>query len=303
MKRGLDAAPNWHYRCCARLPRPLTSLCHLLATFGLLTLLAAAGGEDDVAAGLVDFRQGHFAEALQDWQRAADAGDANGALYIGVLYDTGLGVRQNYRHAMEWYKRAAEAGNAVAAFNVGVLYDAGLAVVKDPGQAATWYAFAAKRDFPRAAYNLAMLYESGTGVRRDKARAMALYRQAASLGVSAARDHLAALGQKVAVAPHRETVDPMQDFAKAQQMITSRSPQDVAHAATVLRASADRHNALAEYDLGYCYEHGLGLPRDLPQAIAWYRRAGTDTKDSNLQSLAGSSVAYLERVVQREKPP
>lgn len=281
----------------------MEAMCRLFAAFGLLIILASAGGEDDVAAGLVDFRQGYFAEALQDWQRAADEGDASGALYIGVLYDTGLGVRQDDAQAMIWYKRAAKAGNAVAAFNVGVLYDAGLGVDKDPAQAAVWYAIAAKRDFRRAAYNLALLYETGTGLRRDKARAMALYRQAAALGVSAARDHLAALGQKAVAPPHRVIADPMQDFAKAQQMITSRSPQEVAHAATMLRASADRHNALAEYDLGYCYEHGLGVALDVPQAIAWYRRAGTDTKDVSLRSLAASSVDYLERVAHREKTP
>ena len=54
----------------------------------------------DIDAGLSDFRQGRFAEALQDWSKAAAAGDARGYLYIGVLYDTGLGVPQDYRQAM-----------------------------------------------------------------------------------------------------------------------------------------------------------------------------------------------------------
>ena len=82
----------------------------------------------DVAEGLTDFRAGRFAEAFLAWRDAAASGDSRGALFVGVLYDAGLGVRQDYGQALAWYRRAADAGNVTGMFNVGVMYDAGRGV-------------------------------------------------------------------------------------------------------------------------------------------------------------------------------
>ncbi len=116
----------------------------------MLVAASAATGHADTAPGLADFREGRFAEAFEAWRTAAAAGDARGALYVGVLYDTGLGVTQDYGEAAAWYRRAAEAGNAAGAFNMGVLEDAGLGRPKNPQQAADWYAHAADQGFGRA---------------------------------------------------------------------------------------------------------------------------------------------------------
>ncbi len=246
--------------------------------------------------GLDEFRQGRFAEAYRDWQAAAESGDPRGALYIGVLYDTGLGVRQNPAEAMDWYKRAALAGSAVGAFNAGVLYDSGLGVPKDPLQAAHWYGLAAAKGFGRAEYNLAQLYESGTGVAKDRRRAVALFRSASAHGVSAARAHLAALGYRAVAPVAAGQATSMADFQEAQRMITSRSPAEVARAAAVFRQSAERHDALAEYDLGYCYERGLGVAANMDQALLWYRRAAADTVNAAIRQAAQSSIDDLVRI-------
>jgi TPR repeat protein len=258
-----------------------------------VAVLGAAEAPERVDLGLVDFRQGRFAEAFQDWRLAAAAGDARGALYVGVLYDSGLGVQQNYREAMAWYRRAADAGSAAGAFNIGVLYDAGLGVAKDPAQAAYWYQMAAARKSGRAAYNLGVMYETGSGVPRSRARAVSFFRLAAHQGVAAARAHLAALGQSLPpaeTAPHDTS---MQDFQGAQQLLLSRGPADAGAAAALFQRSADQRNALAEYDLGYCYEHGLGVPMDAARANALYQRAAADATDPALQTIARAAANHL----------
>ena len=95
------------------------------ALMAVTSLLAAAAALPTADIGLADFRHGRVAEALHTWQDEAAAGDARSALYIGVLYDSGLGVPQDSAMAMRWYRQAAEAGSPAGAFNVGVLYDAG----------------------------------------------------------------------------------------------------------------------------------------------------------------------------------
>ncbi len=266
----------------------------LLAALAVMVSLGAAAASPTAEAGLAAFRQGRFAAALQAWQQAADAGDSRSGLYVGVLYDSGQGVPQNSAEALYWYRRAAEAGNAVGAFNVGVLYDAGHGVAVDRRQAATWYARAAAGGYGRAEYNLAMMYESGSGVPRNTARAVTLYTRAAHQGISAARDHLAALGRPFAGSVQARADTSMQDFQRAQQLLLSRGTAEAGQMAGLFARAASQHNSLAEYDLGYCYEHGLGVAADRAQATFWYRRAQVDAPAGTLRDIAAAASASTD---------
>ena len=46
-----------------------------------------------------------------------------------------------------------------------------------------------------------------------------------------------------------------------------------ATAARALKKPAEEGDARAQNNLAYLYEHGLGVPRSLPDALAWYRKA------------------------------
>lgn len=264
----------------AKALRPLLALVRR-STFGVCmaaTLCWPMAVWADTTAGLHDFEAGRFAEAMQQWKQSADAGDARGALYIGVMYDTGQGVPQNYTMALEWYRRAAEAGNAAAAFNVGVYYDSGLGVAKDRAQAANWYERAAARGFARANYNLALLYTAGDGVPRDDARANKLFTAAARQGISAAWSHVER--QTPRTSSPKETQDvATREFQQAQTLLLERGTGAAAKAVALFRRAADQGDPLAQYDLGYCYEHGIGVARDLAVAGEWYRRAAAHAND------------------------
>ena len=87
---------------------------------GIVALLVAGGASptargDDTAAPPV----------VERLQKLAARGDSDAALQLGVIYDTGKGVGQDFTQAIRWYRQAAVAGNAFAAFDLGALYDAG----------------------------------------------------------------------------------------------------------------------------------------------------------------------------------
>lgn len=48
-------------------------------------------------------------EAMRAWQRAAEQGDAEGQYNLGLMYDKGQGVTQDFIRAYMWYHLAAEA--------------------------------------------------------------------------------------------------------------------------------------------------------------------------------------------------
>ena len=210
------------------------------------------------------------------------------------MYDAGIGVREDYGQALQWYQRAAALGSPAATFNVGVMYDAGKGVPADRAEAAQWYARAAKKGYARADYNLALLYQDGVGVKRDKARAVRLFHAAAQLGLGAARAHLAALGSSFSGPAGSAADAATQDFADAQATLLSRSPESAGRAVQLFRRAADQGNAMAQYDLGYCYENGIGTPPSRLQAYIWYSRAAAQARDPQLQSIAYGGVISLE---------
>jgi predicted nucleic acid-binding Zn-ribbon protein len=91
----------------------------------------------------VAYDRANYSSALNVWLPKAQEGDATAQLYVGQIYEKGLGQEPDYRKAAEWYRKAAEKGNAQAQINLGHLYEKGLGVPKDGAAAARWYQKAA----------------------------------------------------------------------------------------------------------------------------------------------------------------
>ena len=71
--------------------------------------------------------------------RRAEKGDAKAQFDLGLKYENGEGVLQDYAEAAKWYRKAAEQGYAKAQFNLGTMYDEGRGVRQDFAEAAKWY--------------------------------------------------------------------------------------------------------------------------------------------------------------------
>ena len=59
--------------------------------------------------------------------------------------------------------------------------------------------------------------------------------------------------------------------------------KDAAEAVKWFRKAADQGNALAQFNLGFCYSKGDGVTKDSVQTVEWYRKAAEqgDTKSQN----------------------
>ena len=54
---------------------------------------------------------------------------------------------------------------------------------------------------------------------------------------------------------------------------SSAAPLDPCQAAQRYRQAAEQGNADAQYNLGVCYDEGLGVPQIHREAAEWYRKA------------------------------
>jgi len=78
-----------------------------------------------------------------DLMTAAEQGQASAQYNLGVMYDNGQGVPQDYKEAVRWFRVAAEQGHASAQNNLGFMYSEGQGVPQDFIQAHLWYNLAA----------------------------------------------------------------------------------------------------------------------------------------------------------------
>jgi len=75
----------------------------------------------------------------------ADAGDGDAQFQLGLAFERGQGVPQDFAAAAVWYRKAAEQGSVGAVNNLGVLYIKGLGVKPDYVEAYQWVYLAARR--------------------------------------------------------------------------------------------------------------------------------------------------------------
>jgi hypothetical protein len=77
------------------------------------------------------------------YQLAAKQGNAYAQLNLGMMYDNGQGVPQDYKEAVKWFRLAAKQGDAKAQTNLGAKYDKGQGAPQDYVLAYMWTNIAA----------------------------------------------------------------------------------------------------------------------------------------------------------------
>jgi hypothetical protein len=136
---------------------------------------------DKLEAGIAAYQNGDFAAALRLFQPLAEGGEPSAESNLGVMYEQGRGVAQNYREAMRWFRLAALQGDASAQSNLGVMYYKGQGIAQDYGEARKWYRIAAGQRNLEAQFNLGVMYEEGRGVAQDRVRAHMWFNLAAAI--------------------------------------------------------------------------------------------------------------------------
>jgi TPR repeat protein len=251
---------------------------------GLLALVLATPAYADDLEATMAARMGNYSSAVTQWSAAAEAGDPQAAYHLAQAYDHGQGVARDPHQANYWYRRAAAAGSPEAAYELGV-----------------------------AAENT----ERPDGTPEDINSAIGWYRQALAGGEERARERLAALGAGASedpAPPPRPTParvgPPAAEPRPAARPPTPAAPDSNfdravgiwrAHglegtdstAIAALVAAAKQGQPVAQYDLAYAYEHGLGVPAEPVRAYAWYRRAAMSNGPERLRKAAETNAQAL----------
>lgn len=125
-----------------------------------------------------------YAQAMQWYLKAANAGDGIACEKIAYLYDRGLGVTQDKTESLKWLKRSADIGYAPAMYEIGRAYEIGDGVHQDLAKAKKFYEQSALYGQLDGLVALGAMYADGRGAKADQEKALAYYIVAANYGDS-----------------------------------------------------------------------------------------------------------------------
>jgi TPR repeat protein len=127
------------------------------------------------------FAQAQTASDIARWKSDAKRGNADAQKWLGVAYESGKGVQQDFLQALKWLRESAKQGDADSQNMLGQMYEDAEGVPRDYVQAAKWYRAACQHrpDYGGAGQgcnNLGLLYLDGKGVRRSRTEAYKFFK-------------------------------------------------------------------------------------------------------------------------------
>ena len=125
-------------------------------TLFLATLFPATAGQKE-----------DFHAIMRMWTQQANNGSAWAQMNLGVAYQKGYYVDQNFKESARWNMLAAKQGNGHAQANLGVQFRKGQGVKKDHKQALKWFRLSARQGIPWGQFHLGRMYRNGQGVEQD----------------------------------------------------------------------------------------------------------------------------------------
>ena len=143
------------------------------------------------------------------------------------------------------------------------------AVNEDRRAAFEWFEKAAGQGSVEALYELSVCYERGEGTPSFPEKARKLLEQAAASGYMPAQYDFGMLYL----------------YGKTSMAGEKEFPKDETLAVKWLLKAAEQGDSLAQYQLGECYEEGMGVEANEEQAIAWYEKSAERGNELAYQAL------------------
>ena len=116
---------------------------------------------DTFSDGMKAYESGNHKKAVTLFNKACEGGNATGCNNLGLMYDNGQGVKQDYHQAVKLYTKACEGGNAAGCSNLGLMYANGQGVKQDYHQAKELFGKACDGGEQVACDNYAILNKQG----------------------------------------------------------------------------------------------------------------------------------------------
>lgn len=180
------------------------------------------------------------------FSESAKQGLADAQYHLADFYEN---LKRDLPNAIKWYRAAAEQGHLEAQSTLGYFYESGLGVEVDFDEAAKWHKKAAEQGLAVAQNNLARCYEHGNGVPMDLSEAIKWYTMAAEQG---------------------SPLPGVQNDLGLFYMTGKGIPVNTEKAVYWFTKAVEHNEIPAFANLGRCYLMGIGVNKDIAEALKFF---------------------------------
>ncbi|GBC29116.2 Sel1 repeat protein [Rhizophagus irregularis DAOM 181602=DAOM 197198] len=234
------------------------------------------------------FLKTNYDKSVYYLQKAAENGCKFAQFNLGGCYQLGHGVRKDIRKAFELYKKSAKQEYINAQSQLIYCYEYGLGTEINRVKALELVKIMAEKGFKHAQYLLGLHYITGEGVDKDEIKAFKLFEKLAKESKKCQSNNNKINEQK-----------DFEYFKILMKYVNSNSLYQLGYcydkgvgtelnltkAFELYKTAAEKGHNVAQNVLGYSYENGIRIEKDLKQAIYWYSKAagnGYDKAQYNL---------------------
>lgn len=216
--------------------------------------------------------EGEYCEAnetlgIKYIQSSAKKGVRAANLALARLYEMGYvdaGIKQSNSLAVKYYKIAARKGDKEAQLKLAEIYKEGLlGVKKNAKESFSWYLILAESGDTSVAFNVAYSYAEGIGIENDYEEAVKWYKVAIENGSVAAMNNLAICYE------NGYGVD-----------------KNLEIAFSLYHKAACSGSLVAANNLSNCYQYGTGTQVNRHEALIWKEKAANGNNTKVLATLA-----------------
>ncbi|MFJ4444512.1 tetratricopeptide repeat protein [Pseudomonas sp. NPDC089422] len=231
---------------------------------------------------------------------------------IGHRYAAGYGgYPLEEEKAVYFYKRAAELGDLDAMVVLASCLASGWGTKKDYSESLKWSWKAYNQGNKNAALELAIRHLNGQGVKKDESKGLELMQEAAEGGNLDAAVRLATsyiYGEKPfdrdlpkALSILQKGVEASDGTSVGLVGVVYLERRKYPEAIEYFKQAVELGHAYSAYELGYMYENGLGVARDLATAKKYYHQASViDSGDADYEMYAAAVEYELSTSVEQK---
>ncbi len=221
----------------------------------------------------------------------ANNNDCYAQFIAGRCYSRGILVKQDFDSAILWYKKAASNGLDWAKYCVGTRISLNRnASDEDLEYAAEQFASASENGHVWATTNYGNCIKRGKGVKKSESMATEYYQKASNPNENLSTSSIETLETLIAMCENVESlhkdlskilneyVDDARNGHKIAQCIlaicyqTGQGVQpDYSKSVNLLNSLVDRKYYMACFELGYCYEKGIGVTKNKNESQRLYQ--------------------------------
>ncbi|MCC4237582.1 sel1 repeat family protein [Vibrio anguillarum] len=212
------------------------------------------------------------------WLKAEES-DAYSIKKLGKLY----WEKKEYKQSLKWYERCVDSYKSCS-FYIGLAFDNGYGVSQDYEKSIYWYTKSAGQDHGASARNLAWIYEEGKGVHIDKKKAFQWMKKSSEtnwLGqAELGRYYLFGIGTEKNTAKAFSLLSEAAPHTKYASYNLARMyyygdglKQNYKKSYEYFSKASNQNHSWSDYFIGNHYYYGYGKEKSYTQAHNWFEKA------------------------------